>query len=85
MVLPTKLFIVTGRQAAEAVSATPLWSSVILGDRQVARPQEGLIVIAYTARAERQGEQFMKRIARRSTGALSMISGGWFSISRRHL
>ena len=57
MVLPAKPFIVTGRQAAEAVSATPRWSSVILGDRQVARPQEGLIVIAYTARAERQGEQ----------------------------
>ena len=57
MVLPSRPFIVTGQQAAEAVSSTPRWTSVALTDRQVARPQEGLIVIAYTARAERQGEQ----------------------------
>ena len=57
MVLPAKPFIVTGRQAAEAVSSTPRWSKVTLTDRQVSRPQEGLIVIAYTAQAERPGEQ----------------------------
>ncbi len=53
MVLPAKPFIVTGRQAAEEVSKTPRWTSVTLSDRQVSRPQEGLIVIAYSARAER--------------------------------
>ena len=52
MVLPTKPFIATGQQAAEAVSKTPRWTNVTLTDRQVARPQEGLIVIAYMARAE---------------------------------
>ena len=57
MVLPAKPFILTGRQAAEAVSRTPRWTTVALTDRQVARPQEGLIVIAYAARAEREGEQ----------------------------
>ena len=57
MVLPAKPFIVTGRQAAEAVTNTPRWTSVTLTERQVARPQEGLIVIAYAARAEREGEQ----------------------------
>ena len=57
MVLPAKPFIVTGRQAAEAVSDTPRWTSVTLTDRQVARPQEGLIVIAYSAHAEREGVQ----------------------------
>lgn len=56
MVLPAKPFIVTGRQAAEAVSSTPRWTRVTLTDRQVARPQEGLIVIAYTARAEQEGQ-----------------------------
>ena len=55
MVLPAKPFIVTGQQAADAVSSTPRWTKVALTDRQVARPQEGLIVIAYTARAEREG------------------------------
>ena len=57
MVLPTKPFIATGQQAAEAVSKTPRWTNVTLTDRQVARPQEGLIVIAYMARAELTGEQ----------------------------
>ena len=57
MVLPAKPFIVTGRQAAEAVASTPRWQQVTLSDRQVSRPQEGLIVIAYTARAEREGKK----------------------------
>lgn len=57
MVLPATPFIVTGRQAAEAVADTPRWTKAELTDRQVARPQEGLIVIAYTAHAEREGEQ----------------------------
>ena len=57
MVLPAMPFIVTGSQAAEAVSGTPRWSKVQLEGRQVARPQEGLIVIAYKAKAEREGEQ----------------------------
>lgn len=55
MVLPAPPYIVTGRQAAEAVSNTPRWTSVALTERQVSRPQEGLIVIAYKARAERDG------------------------------
>ena len=42
MVLPAKPFIVTGRQAAEAVSNTPSWTKVMLSDRQVTRPQDGL-------------------------------------------
>ena len=55
MVLPEPPFVMTGRQAIEAVSRTPRWSRVALTDRQVARPQEGLIVIPTTARAERDG------------------------------
>jgi hypothetical protein len=55
MVLPAPPFVMSGAQAVEAVSATPRWSKVDLSDRQVARPQEGLIVIAYKARAERDG------------------------------
>ena len=55
MVVPAKPFIMSGEQSIEAVSATPRWSRVELSDRQVSRPQEGLIVIAYKARAEREG------------------------------
>ena len=57
MVLPSAPFIATGTQAAAAVSDTPRWHKVLLTDQQVIRPQEGLIVIAYKAQAERDGEQ----------------------------
>jgi hypothetical protein len=55
MVLPEPPFVMSGAQAIEAVINTPRWSSVELTERQVARPQEGLIVIAYRAKASREG------------------------------
>lgn len=55
MVVPTPPFVMGGSQAVEAVSKTPRWTSVTLSDRQVRRPQEGLIVIAYTAEAKKDG------------------------------
>jgi hypothetical protein len=57
MVLPSKPFVVTGKQAADAVSGTPRWTKAALTDRRVSRPREGLIIVAYTARAERDGVQ----------------------------
>jgi len=36
-------------------SRTPRWASVELSERLVSRPEEGLIVIAYKARAAREG------------------------------
>ncbi len=56
MVLPQPPFVLTGDQAIAAVADTPRWSTVALTERQVARPQEGLIVVAYNARAEREGQ-----------------------------
>lgn len=58
MALPTKPFVFTGQQAIEAVSNTPRWSEVRFSDQQIARPQEGLIVIAYAAEARRDGEVY---------------------------
>lgn len=55
MVLPQAPFVFAGVDAKEAVAHTPRWASVTLSDRQVMRPQEGLIVIAYSAQAEREG------------------------------
>ncbi len=55
MVLPAPPFVFSGAQSIEAVSQTPRWSRVELSERKVARPQEGLIVVAYHARAEREG------------------------------
>ena len=55
MVLPAPPFVFTGEQSIQAVTDTPRWSRVELSDRRVSRPQEGLIVIAYRARAQRDG------------------------------
>ena len=55
MVLPSEPHVLTGKQAIEAVASTPRWSHVELSDRQVMRPEEGLIVIAYQAHASRDG------------------------------
>ncbi len=55
MVLPTPPFVMSGQQAVEAVASTPRWTRVEFSEQQVARPQEGLIVIAYKVRAEREG------------------------------
>lgn len=59
MVLPAPPFVLIGAEAVEAVSETPRWSEVSLSERQVARPQEGLIVIAYKADARKDdGEAY---------------------------
>ena len=55
MVLPEPPYVMSGEQSKEAVIHTPRWSNVAFSKQQVSRPQEGLIVIAYHARAEREG------------------------------
>lgn len=58
MVLPAAPFVMTGQDAIAAVSATPRWTSVTLEDRRIARPEEGLIVVAYHAKASRDAEAY---------------------------
>lgn len=58
MVLPTPPFIHSGAQAIEAVAATPRWTSVDLTGRTISRPEEGLIVVGYRARASRGDERY---------------------------
>ncbi len=57
MVVPTPPYVLTGPQAVAAVADTPRWQRVAFSDRQIMRPQEGLIVIGYTAHAERDDAQ----------------------------
>jgi hypothetical protein len=57
MVLPEPPYVMTGQEAIKAVADTPRWSRVELSDQQIARPQEGLIVIAYGAEAYRDDGQ----------------------------
>ena len=62
MVVPQPPFVLKGEEAVKAVSDTPRWSKVEITDRQVSRPQEGLIVIAYQASAEKEGgEKYVAR------------------------
>ena len=58
MALPAKPFVFTGEQAIEAVSNTPRWGEARFSETQVARPQEGLIVIAYRVDASREDENY---------------------------
>ncbi len=58
MVVPQPPYAMSGRQAIDAVADTPRWSAVELSERRVARPQQGLITIAYKARASRDGETY---------------------------
>jgi hypothetical protein len=58
MVLPEPPFLMSAAEAIEAVSRTPRWRDVELLGLRIARPHEGLIVIAYEALASREGEAF---------------------------
>ena len=58
MVLPAEPHVFDSDAAIEAVAGTPRWSEVEFSDRRVQRPEEGLIVIAYQAKASRDGEAY---------------------------
>ncbi len=58
MALPQPPYVYGGRQAIEAVANTPRWTEASLEDGRIARPQEGLIVIAYTVKASRDDETY---------------------------
>ena len=53
MVLPRPPYVLGGEDAIAAVVATPVWDRAELTERHVARPQEGLIVVAYRVDAEK--------------------------------
>jgi hypothetical protein len=58
MVLPTPPYVLKSEQAIEAVADTPRWSEVTISHGQIMRPQEGLIVIAYTAEARKDDSSY---------------------------
>lgn len=53
MVVPAEPFVLSGGEAASAMADTPRWDDVAFDEQTVERPQEGLIVIGYRARATR--------------------------------
>jgi len=58
MALPAAPFPYDGEAAIAAVEATPRWDRVDFAGMQIERPQEGLIVIAYRAKASRGDEAY---------------------------
>ncbi|WP_073975727.1 DUF4440 domain-containing protein [Erythrobacter donghaensis] len=58
MVLPEHPYVFTGEQAIAAVQHTPRWSEVTFSEDRVARPQEGLIILAYRAEARRPDQAY---------------------------
>lgn len=58
MVVPHPPYALSGQQAIDAVTDTPRWSEVSLSERQVARPEEGLIVVAYKAEAKKEAVEY---------------------------
>ncbi|HEX8840130.1 MAG TPA: DUF4440 domain-containing protein [Sphingomicrobium sp.] len=58
MVLPAEPYVFSGEDAIRAVADTPRWEQVDLNDLRVSRPQDGMIVIAYEARASRGAEHY---------------------------
>jgi len=56
MALPAAPYLFDGEAAIAAVEDTPRWEHVEFAEMQIERPQEGLIVIAYRAKASR-GDQ----------------------------
>jgi len=58
MVLPHPPFVLSGKQAIEAVANTPQWTRVAFSKEQIVRPQEGLIVVAYHVEAARDDETY---------------------------
>jgi hypothetical protein len=58
MVLPTPPFVLSGGNAVAAVSNTPRWTSATFSEQQIARPEEGLIVVAYHMEAARDEESY---------------------------
>lgn len=58
MVLPEHPYVFTGEQAIAAVQKTPRWSQVAFSEERIARPQNGLIVLAYKAEARRPDKAY---------------------------
>lgn len=58
MALSRHPHVFAGEAAVEAVSGTPAWDSVSFSQREVRRPQEGLIVVGYRVAVSRGDTDF---------------------------
>lgn len=58
MVLPVPPYVLGGDEAVATVANTPRWTSVTFSAQRIARPEEGLIVVAYHIAVGRDDEHY---------------------------
>jgi len=58
MALSHAPYLLSGKAAVEAVSGTPDWDAVTFSDKTISRPEEGLIVVGYRVKAEKDEKCF---------------------------
>ena len=59
LVVPQPPYVFGGEEAVRALANTPRWSEVRFSEQRVSRPQEGLIVVAYSVEAARGQERYV--------------------------
>lgn len=57
MVVPAPPYVVDGEAAVAAVSKTPRWTKADFSEQRIARPADGVVVIAYRVMAEKPGAE----------------------------
>ncbi len=57
IVVPAAPFVMEGAEAVNAIAQLPRWQAVSFAHGRIARPQDGLIVAAYKATANRENEE----------------------------
>ena len=58
MVLPVPPFVLGGDEAVATVANTPRWTQVEFSHQRIARPEEGLIVVAYHIAVSRDDSHY---------------------------
>jgi hypothetical protein len=48
--------IMTGAEILQSLQGVPRWTSVTMRERQESRPADGVVVLAYEAEGEREGD-----------------------------
>lgn len=56
MAFATPVGIMAGAEILQSLQGVPRWTSVMMRERQECRPADGVVVLAYEAEGEREGD-----------------------------
>jgi hypothetical protein len=74
MAFPAPIGIMAGRRITESLAGAPRWTSVSMKRRQANRPADGVVVLAYEAEGERDGDPPYRAIC---TSTYARVDGAW--------